>query len=103
MDGDTDDFQDWIMKALTPVFIGGALAGCVLFSYLLFGIISLCCKCCSSKRGCCQRPQRLGYKERFPYIVLVALPAILGLIGGVLVLSGGPGLVNSIKVHLHEF
>lgn len=95
--GDTEDFQEWIMKALTPVFIGGALAGCVLFAYLLFGIISLCCKCCSSKRGCCQRPQRLGYKERLPYIVLVGLPAILGLIGGVLVLSGGPGLVNSIK------
>lgn len=98
----SDELVDYIVKALVPLYAGAAIGICVLVAYLLFVIISLCCKCCSSKRGFCQRPQPLTYKQRLPFILMVLLPALLGVIGGILVLSGGPKLVGTFRVLLQH-
>lgn len=95
--GEDSNIERVILSSLTPLFVGVALAVCVLVAYVLFVLISLCCKCCNNNRGCCQTPQHLTYKQRLPFIVTVALPALLGLIGGILVLSAGPGLVKAFQ------
>lgn len=91
----TIDFEDteYIQKKLAPLFAGIAIGVLVFVGYLLFFLISLCCKCCSMKRGCCQKPEHKQYKQRLPYVALVGVVAILGAVGGIMVLSAGPKAV----------
>ena len=80
-----------------PAVAGIVIGAIVLLSYILFFIISLCCKCCSKKRGCCQRAQPLSYCRRLPYVILVAIGAVVGLIGGIILLSAVPGFADALK------
>lgn len=79
-----------------PAVAGIVLGVLTLAGFILFALVSLCCKCCNKKRGCCQRSVPTPYWRRLPYIVLVAICAALALIGGIIVLQGTPGLGDSL-------
>jgi hypothetical protein len=89
--------SEYMNKKLAPVIVSVVIAVLVLVSYLLFILVSCCCKCCSSKRGFCQRPQQRTYVQRIPFIMLVVIPAVVGIIGAILVMAGGPQLVTAVK------
>jgi hypothetical protein len=88
--------SEYMNRMLRPIFIGGALAVIVLLSYVLFFLISLCCKCCSKNRGFCQRAKPKPYMRRIPFIALIVMCAAIGAIGGIMVMAGGPALIGAI-------
>lgn len=98
---DVED-RDYVMKKLAPVFAGVAIGGIVLVCYLLFFLVSACCKCCSTKRGCCQKPQQKQYKQRIPFVGVIAVVAILATVGGIIVLSSGPKTVGVVDVFIKD-
>ena len=89
--------QEYIQTIITPAILGIVIGVLVLVSYLLFFIISACCKMCSSKRGCCQRAKDTKYWKRLPYILLVAIGAVLGLAGGAMVIAKGNELATGVR------
>jgi hypothetical protein len=89
--------QEYIRSVAKPAAIGIALGAITLVAYLLFFIISLCFKCCSNERGCCQRAQAASYLRRLPFVFLVAAGAVIGLIGGIIVLSAVPTFVEALE------
>lgn len=94
---DFDPQSDYMAKKLPPVVAAVVIGVLVMVAYLLFILVSCCCMCCSSKRGFCQRPQQATYFQRLPFVVLVCLPAVVGIIGAIMVMAGGPGLVAAVK------
>lgn len=98
---DVED-SEYVMKKLSPIFVGGAIGGIVLCAYLLFFLVSACCKCCSKNRGCCQKPQQKKYKQRIPFVAVIATVAILGAVGGIIVLSSGPKVVGIVDAFIKD-
>ena len=88
---------DYIQTIVTPAVLGGVIGVLVLASYLLYCLVSACCKCWSSKRGCCQRAKDTKYRSRLPYIAMVAIGAVLGLAGGALVVQNGGALATTVR------
>ena len=88
--------KEYIQHVGKPAIAGIVLAVLTMASFILFVIISLCCKCCNPKRGCCQRSQPLAYWRRLPYIVIVAICALIGLIGGAIVLKATPTFADRL-------
>ena len=88
--------KEYIQHVGKPAIAGIVLAVLTMASFILFVIISLCCKCCNPKRGCCQRSQPLAYWRRLPYIAIVAICALIGLIGGAIVLKATPTFADRL-------
>ena len=88
---------EYVRRVATPAAVGIVLGCLVLLSYLLFFLVSACCKCCSKKRGCCQRAQPTPYCARLPYVIIVAICAVIGLVGGAIVLEGAPSFATATR------
>eukprot|EP00892_Ulva_mutabilis_P011116 jgi/Ulvmu1/8377/UM042_0083.1 len=94
--------REFLMKYAVPALAGIAIGASVFMAFLLFFLVSACCKCCNSDRGCCQRPQHKTYKQRLPYVAIIAAAAILGAIGGIIVLSAGPKTVGVVDAFIAD-
>jgi hypothetical protein len=88
---------EYIRSVANPAVLGITLGVLTFAGYVLFFIISLCCKCCSKSRGCCQRAKAVSYMHRLPFILLVCLGALLAIIGGAVVLRAAPGFTLSLN------
>lgn len=90
---DSDFGGNIFAKLLLPIILGIGIGLTVFLAYLIF-FCTACCTCCKKDRSCCQQPQEKQYKQRVPFVVLVATFAIVGAIGGILVLSSGPNIIK---------
>ena len=89
--------REYLTRVVPPAAAGIALGAITLLAYILFFVVSACCKCCSKKRGCCQRSKPLPYCRRLPYIVIVAVCATVGLVGGAMVLRQAPAFAGAVQ------
>jgi hypothetical protein len=93
---DFDPKGDYVKAVALPFVVGVAIGVVVFIAFLLFFLVSCCCKMCSSKRGCCQRAVPKAYKLRVPYILLVVALAIVGIVGAVMIIRSGPETAKAL-------
>ena len=95
--------QEYLQTVLRPAVIGGALGVLTFAAFVIFFVVSACCKCCSKTRGCCQRSVAMSYRRRLGWIAVGVLAGVLAAVGAVIVLSSAPTFVDALRAMFDDF